>query len=87
MGKTARRLPRRMFGVDPTRIQTLLLQVSTFKTESKARMWAREHGFKAGIVSQGKRFFRIRQLSHRQCKGQVFRTIQFTSGVKAIICR
>lgn len=63
-------------------VQSLLFDKTVF-TEHQAKEWAREHGYHYGKVDTTGSYHRLRQEAPT---GGPCRTIEFTQGVKAIVC-
>jgi hypothetical protein len=69
-----------------TDVQTLLFPRDRFNTANAAKIWAREHGFKAPKVDTTDQYFRLRQESPESFIRRTFRTIEFgDSGIKAVV--
>jgi hypothetical protein len=67
-----------------TEIQTLLFDRRAF-TASTAKAWAKQHRFKFGKVDTTDNFHRLRQNDPATFAKGMFRTIDLTTGVKAVI--
>lgn len=65
-----------------SRVSSLLFSKDFF-SESQARAWAANHGFKFGSVHETKNYFRLRQIEPGVMAD--FRTIEFTPGIRAIV--
>lgn len=63
-------------------VQSLLFDKDKFTTD-KARMWAKEHGFRTDKVDITENKVRLRQKMPSQFKD--FRTISFSNGIKAVV--
>jgi len=63
-------------------VQSLLFDRQMF-TEAQAKAWAKEHGYLYGSVDTTGSYHRLRQEAPT---GGPCRTIEFTAGVKAIVC-
>jgi hypothetical protein len=72
----------------PTRVQSLLMPRSRFRTPAAACTWAENHGFKCPAkIDTTARFHRLRQAAPVACTGGTLRTIPFgKGGIKAVIC-
>ena len=68
-----------------TTVQTLILSKNTFKSAAEAKAWARKHEFDAGKVDETEDSYRIRQKDPGGFHDATFRTIDLTTGVKAVI--
>ena len=66
-------------------VQSLLFSRSDGWTESKAKSWAKSHGYKHGKVHVTDQYIRIRQFSPKGSK--VERTITFGHGIRAVVAR
>jgi len=67
-----------------TEIQTLIFHKSAFNKQ-QSRMWAKDHDFKYGKITEYKDSYRIRQNNPDSYVKNSFRTISLKSGVKAVI--
>lgn len=67
-----------------TQIQTLLFKRSDF-TEAQAKAWAKAHDFKYGSIDTTANHYRMRQHEPSKFKLGSFRTIEITTGIKAVI--
>jgi hypothetical protein len=67
-----------------TEVQTLLFDKDDF-TKSDAKAWARENDFKHGKVDETDEYYRLRQRPPGEFKKSGFRTIDLSTGVKAVI--
>jgi hypothetical protein len=65
--------------------QSLLFDRSAGWTESKAKSWARSHGYKYGKLDVTDQYIRIRQFDPKGTK--VKRTIPFGRGIRAVVAR
>jgi len=63
-------------------VQSLLFDRHMF-TEAQAKAWAKEHGYLYGSVDTTGSYHRLRQEAPQ---GGPCRTIEFTTGIKAIVC-
>ena len=63
-------------------VQSLLFDRQMF-TEAQAKAWAKEHGYLYGSVDTTGSYHRLRQEAPT---GGPCRTIEFTTGIKAIVC-
>jgi hypothetical protein len=66
-------------------VQALLFDRSAGWTPSKAKEWAKSHGYKYGKVHVTDQFVRLRQFDPKGFK--VKRTIPFGRGIKAVVAR
>lgn len=66
-----------------SKVQTLLFDKTVF-TATRAKEWARSHGYHHGDVDTTQRYHRVRQ--HETTPGAPCRTIRFTTGVMAVVC-
>jgi len=66
-------------------IQSLLFSRADGWTASKAKEWARSHGYKHGKVDVTDQYVRIRQFSPKGLK--VKRTITLGRGIRAVVAR
>ena len=69
-----------------TEIQTLIFSKKHFTRESVVK-WARDHDFHSGKVDETSTSFRLRQKEPGDFIQGSFRTIELTTGVKAVIGR
>jgi len=67
-----------------TEIQTLMFEKNLF-TESAAKGWAKSHDFRYGKVDETDNYFRLRQNDPVEYENDSFRTIDITTGIKAVI--
>lgn len=65
--------------------QSLLFDRSAGWTESKAKAWAKSHGYRYGKVDVTDQYVRIRQFDPKGSK--VKRTIPFGRGIRAVVAR
>ncbi len=65
--------------------QSLLFDRDAGWTESKAKAWAKSHGYRYGKVDVTDRYIRIRQFDPKGSK--VKRTIPFGRGIRAVVAR
>lgn len=68
-----------------TQVQTLLFDRRVFNTAQEAQRWARGHGYKSTKVDVNINTYRLRQKLPSSFTRGSFRTIELTSGVKAVI--
>jgi hypothetical protein len=66
-------------------VQSLLFDRDAGWTESKAKAWAKSHGYKYGKVDTTDQYVRIRQFEPKGHK--VKRTITFGRGIRAVVAR
>lgn len=66
-------------------VQTLIFDKKIFPTETDASTWSREHGFTSVKVDEKKDTWHLVQLDPSEFVDNSFRTIDITTGVKAII--
>jgi len=69
-----------------TEVQTLIFSKPKF-TRKSAKKWAKDHEFKNNKVDETSTSFRLRQKAPGLFIEGSFRTIELTSGVKAVIGR
>ena len=69
-----------------TEIQTLIFDKARF-TRQEAIEWAREHDFRTDKVDETSSSYRLRQKEPSEFLEGSFRTIELTTGVKAVIGR
>lgn len=69
---------------DSMRVQTLIFDKEKFSRESAVK-WAESHGFKASKVDEKENTFRLRQRDPDEF--EVFRTITFKPGIKAVVAK
>ena len=65
-------------------VQSLLFSRSSW-TPSKAKSWARSHGYRSGKVDVTANNIRLRQRA--PASGALFRTVTFGRGIKAVVSR
>jgi chemotaxis protein histidine kinase CheA len=65
--------------------QSLLFSRADGWTESKAKEWAKEHGYKSNKVDVTDQYIRLRQLDPK--KFTVKRTVPFGKGIRAVVAR
>jgi len=65
--------------------QSLLFDRSAGWTESKAKAWAKSHGYRYGKVDVTDQYIRIRQFDPKGFK--VKRTVPFGKGIRAVVAR
>ena len=65
-------------------VQSLLFSRDTW-TVSKAKAWAKSHGYRYGKVDVTDQYIRIRQFDPKGVK--VKRTIPFGRGIRAVVAR
>ena len=70
--------------VKATEIQTLIFDKKVFSRE-EAIQWAKDHDFKSSSVDETSTSFRLRQRDPGDFREGSFRTIEITTGVKAVI--
>jgi hypothetical protein len=70
--------------VTPTTVQTLIFDAKKFSA-SKAKAWAKAHGFRFSSVDETTDSVRLRQHNPEDFKPGSFRTIELTNGVSAVI--
>lgn len=66
-----------------TKIQTIMFDKTKF-SKGKAKKWARQHEYK-DRVDETDNYYRMRQIKPERFKGESFRTIEFTEGIKAVV--
>lgn len=69
---------------ESTTVQTLIFSKDKFSQE-EATSWASDHDFRADKVDETEDSFRLRQRDPSDFKENSFRTIELSSGVKAVI--
>lgn len=71
----------------PSRVQSIVMSKSRFKTAAQARAWIREKtdGMKTSKVDETEGSFRFRQFDPDACKGR-FRSQNVTAGVTFVLC-
>jgi N-acetylglutamate synthase-like GNAT family acetyltransferase len=67
-----------------TEVQSLLFSKDEFSMED-AKEWAKSHGYKYDYVDEKENTFRIRQENPSKFVKDIFRTIEFKKGLKAIV--
>ena len=70
-----------------TKVQTLIFDKEHFPNKEDATKWAREHNVKSANVEETSTSFRLRQIDPSKFIEGSFRTIEITTGVKAVIGR
>ena len=69
----------------PMRAQSLLFSRDAGWTPSKAKAWAKAHGYKYGKVDVTDQYVRIRQADPKGSK--VKRTVPFGKGIRAVVAK
>lgn len=70
---------------EATHVQSIILSKSRFGSEAEARQWASRNGYKNQKVDETEDSFRLRQVEPEEFDADSFRTIEMTTGVKAVI--
>jgi len=68
----------------PTEVQTLIFDKEKF-SKAEAKAWAKDHDFKADKVDETGDSYRLRQADPGEFEDDSFRTVELTSGVKAVV--